>query len=116
MEHGKKNRKFGRETKQRKAFIRSLLVGLIAHKKITTTEARAKSVAPAIEKLITKSRNGGVAVTRLLVSRVGRQAARVLITDIGPRFKERSGGYTRIRKLSPRTSDGAPMAIIEFIQ
>lgn len=115
MEHGKKNRKFGRETKQRKALLQGLAHSLILNGRITTTEAKAKSLRINIEKFITKSKNESLAVKRDLISNLGQVATNKLVRDITPRFKDRSGGYTRIRKLNPRLSDGSPMAIIEFV-
>ncbi len=115
MEHGKKQRKFGRKTKQRKELMRDLGKALIIHGKITTTQAKVKSLKPWVEKLITKSRNNNIATIRLLNSRLGVGATKKLIGEIGPKFSQRNGGYTRITNLPRRVSDGAKMAIIEFV-
>jgi large subunit ribosomal protein L17 len=116
MQHGRANRKFGRETKQRSAMIRSLVVSLISKNKIKTTTAKAKSLRPIIEKLVTKSRKNNLATARLLISEIGVVAANKLIKEIGPKFAGQPGGYTRISKLPPRISDGSPMSVIEFIK
>lgn len=116
MYHRKSTRKFGRETKQRKALLRGLAESLILNEKIKTTEAKAKSLRPYVEKLVTKSRNNTIATSRLLASQVNRQSVKKLIQEVGPRYTNRAGGYTRIIKLSPRQSDGARMAIIEFVK
>ncbi len=98
--------------------MRSLAESLIIKERITTTEAKAKELRPYVEKLVTSGRAGEVnplSSRRLLVSRVGVQASKKLIDIIGPKYKDRNGGYTRIMKLPNRVSDGSPMAIIEFV-
>ena len=116
MRHSNHNRKFGRMNDQRRALLRSLAEGLMNHGKIETTIARAKEMRPFIERLITKGRTGSVADIRLLIRELGTKARTVrLIKDVAPKYKERSGGYTRIVKLPRRIQDGSPMAIIEFV-
>ena len=115
MKHGKKGKTFGRETKQRKALLRSLVVALIDNNRISTTEAKAKALRPVIEKLITKGKTKTLSSTRLLTSMLPPASVKKIFTDISPKYQDRQGGYTRIRRLAPRTSDGAAMAIIEFI-
>ena len=115
MEHGKKIRKFGRETKQRKELMRDLAEALITHGKITTTQAKAKSLRPYVEKVITKSKANSVATARFLACQIQPWVVKKLLQEIGPKFASRNGGYTRIINLSRRTSDGAKMAIIEFV-
>ncbi|MCC6934283.1 MAG: 50S ribosomal protein L17 [Candidatus Yanofskybacteria bacterium] len=110
------NRQFGREFQQRKAFLKSLLTALVSHGKIRTTVARAKSLKPAADKLVTQAKRGTLASRRLLLRSVGSAAATALTKDIAPKFASRAGGYTRIVKLGQRSSDGSPMAIIEFVQ
>ncbi|MEK7151204.1 MAG: 50S ribosomal protein L17 [Patescibacteria group bacterium] len=116
MNHGKKNRKFGRETKQRKELLRDLARALILHNKINTTQAKAKSLRPYIEKIITLANKRNLASNKLLVSRLGRPYAQKLNKEIIEKFIGRAGGYTRIINLPPRLSDGSKMAIIEFVQ
>ena len=83
---------------------------------ITTTEAKAKALRPYVEKLITKAKNGGVHQQRQVVSTIhDDDAAHKLFTEIGPRYADRNGGYTRILKLGPRPGDNAPMARIELV-
>lgn len=116
MRHGKKNRKFGRETKQRKELLRGLARALILNNKIQTTQAKAKSLRPYIEKLITKTKNKNLASNRLLISELGHTSAQKLTKEVSPRFLERQGGYTRIINLPSRLSDGSKRAIIELLQ
>jgi large subunit ribosomal protein L17 len=116
MRHGNQNRKFGRETGQRRALLRSLAESLIQKGRIETTEAKAKELRPYVEKLVTMARKGTLASRRGVISRLGTEPrAQALLTTIAPRYAERAGGYTRIIKLPPRKSDGSKMAIIEFV-
>lgn len=93
------------------------MLSLIAHGRIETTEAKAKEVRPAIEKLVTKANVGTLASRRLVISRLyNLQAeATTLIDTIAPKYKGRTGGYTRITKLPRRAGDASKMAVIEFI-
>jgi len=117
MRHGKTIRKFGRETKQRTAFIRSLAVSLIEHGKITTTETRAKELRPMVERLITRGKaEKSIASRRIVRALLPKKSADKIFSELGPRFASRNGGYTRITKLSPRASDGARMAVIELTE
>ena len=116
MNHGKKNRKFGRETKTRKELLRDLARSLIINVKINTTQAKAKSLRPYIEKFITRAKNKNLASDRLLISSLGRQYAKKLSGEIADKFLERKGGYTRIINLPPRLGDGSKRAIIQFVQ
>ncbi|PIQ92209.1 MAG: 50S ribosomal protein L17 [Parcubacteria group bacterium CG11_big_fil_rev_8_21_14_0_20_39_22] len=116
MRHANTNRKFGREKGQRQALLRSLIVSLIRDEKIKTTEAKAKELRPHIEKLITKAKTATIASRRLINGRIGNDsAAGRLVSVIAPKYKDRQGGYTRITKLPIRQSDGASMAVIEFV-
>ena len=116
MRHRVAGRKFGRNTKQRKALFRNLAVSLILHERITTTEAKAKSVRPIVEKLVTISREDTLHHRRLVMAKINDQRATDKLFDVlGPRFEGQPGGYTRIYKTEPRHGDAAPMAIIEFI-
>ena len=116
MNHGKKNRKFGRETKQRKELLRDLARALIMNGKIDTTQAKAKSLRPYIEKLVTRAKNKNLASDRLLISSLGRQYAKRLSGEIAGKFTERKGGYTRIINLPSRLGDGSKRATIQFVQ
>lgn len=114
MKHKNRNRKFGRETDQRRAFLRSLAEALAAHGKITTTEARAKELRPYIERLITLAKKGTPAAEKLLKERLGTAKRAKLLIDLAKKAKQPTG-YTRIVKMAPRKSDGSPMAIIQVI-
>ena len=116
MKKQKKGRKFGREKSQRKALLRSLAEALFLNEKIKTTEAKAKEVSGFAEKLITRSKKGDLAARRHLAGYFGRDLVKKLIGEIGPRYKKRKGGYTRIIRLEPRKSDGAKMAVIELVK
>lgn len=119
MKHHKSIRKFGRDHAGRIALLRSLALALIKTEHIETTEARAKEIRPFVEKLVTRGRVADLASRRLIISRLGgvsgEDAAKKLIEDIAPRYKERTGGYTRIVKLPRRQGDASKMAVIEFI-
>ncbi len=116
MKHGKKNRKFGRKQGQRKALLKILASNLILAEKIKTTEAKAKELRPFVEKLITKSKNNNLLSIRYLSRYLPEKIRKKIIEEIGPRYKERAGGYTRIIKLTPRKTDNAKMAIIELVK
>lgn len=98
--------------------MKGLALSLINHGRIKTTEAKAKELRPFIEKLLTKAKVGDLASRRVVISRLMNRAPEVkkLFEEIAPKFKEVSGGYTRVLKLPPRLSDGAKMAIIEFVK
>ncbi|KKS15902.1 MAG: 50S ribosomal protein L17 [Parcubacteria group bacterium GW2011_GWB1_41_6] len=115
MKHQKKGRKFGRTSNQRKALLNSLLCALIKNGKIKTTEAKAKELRPLAEKIITRSLRGDLASRRYLSRYLAVNNVKKLFEEIGPRYKERPGGYTRISKLPLRKSDGSKMSIIEFV-
>ena len=113
MRRGNK-RKFGRETDQRKALYKGLATALIDHGQIKTTEAKAKSLSTFIDKLVLKASQGDTASQRFILKYVGVKATKKLMSEVGPRFKDKKGGYTRVIKLGQRMSDGSPMALIEF--
>ncbi len=116
MRHGVKGKKFGRERGPRRAFMKTLAGNLIQREHILTTEARAKALRPFVERLITHGKRQNVASLRLLLQRLPKQAANKLYYDIAPRYQDRKGGYTRIRKQTkPRAHDASHMATIEFV-
>jgi large subunit ribosomal protein L17 len=119
MRHHKNIRKFGRVKKGREALLRSLARALIIKERITTTEAKAKELRPFVEKLVTKATQATVASRRLVAARLGgggdEDPLKILFDTIAPKYKNRSGGYTRIIKIAPRKSDASKMAIIEFV-
>ena len=116
MRHRVAGRRFGRNTNQRKALLRNLAVSLILHDRITTTEAKAKTIRPVVEKLVTMAREDTPHHRNLVMSRLTDERATEKLFDvIAPRFEGQAGGYTRIYKLGPRHGDAAPMALIEFV-
>ncbi len=119
MRHHNSNKKFGRQSGERVALLRSLTVSLIEHGKITTTETKAKSLRPLIEKMVTKAREASIADVRLLKAKLGNNsiATEKLVKEIAPKYVGRNGGYTRITKIGMRSGlgDASPMAVIEFV-
>jgi large subunit ribosomal protein L17 len=112
----KKGARLGGSPAHQKLILANLATGLFEHGRITTTEAKARVLRPYAERLITKAKKGDLH-NRRQVLRVIRDKGVVhaLFEEIGPRFAERPGGYTRITKLGPRKGDNAPMAVIELV-
>jgi large subunit ribosomal protein L17 len=116
MRHKKSGRKLGRNSSHRKAMFRNMATSLVHHETIKTTVPKAKELRRVIEPLITLAKIDGVANRRLAFSRLRDKAAVAkLFTELGPRFKERPGGYLRILKIGPRPGDAAPMAIVQLV-
>lgn len=117
MRHGNNKRKFGRVRKVRNVLIKTLALNLIVRGKIKTTEPKAKELRPFIEKLVTNAKKGDVATRRLMIGSLmnRRPEVKKLFEVIAPKYADRKGGYTRVLKLGARVSDGAKMAIIEFV-
>jgi large subunit ribosomal protein L17 len=112
----KKGRRFGGSAQHQRLMMANLVASLIAAEGIVTTEAKAKALRPVAEKIITKARKGGLHNHRQIISYLNdTEIADKLIEEIGPRYADRSGGYTRILKLGPRYGDAAPMARIELV-
>jgi large subunit ribosomal protein L17 len=112
----RKGARFGGSPSHQRALLANLAASLIEAGAITTTEAKAKALRPYVEKLITKAKHGGVHNQRLVVAKIhDKDATHKLFVDIGPRYADRNGGYTRILKLGPRAGDAAPMARIELV-
>ena len=112
----KKGRRFGGDAAHQKAMFGNLVASLIAAEAVVTTEAKAKALRPVAEKVITKAKKGGLHNHRQVVSYLGdKEMAHKLFSEIGPRYADRNGGYTRILKLGPRHGDNAPMARIELV-
>jgi large subunit ribosomal protein L17 len=117
MRHRMAGRKFGRNTAQREALLRQLAVSMILHERLTTTEAKAKSLRPVVEKLVTIAREDTLHHRKLVMSKIDHTPATTKLFElIAPRFEDTPGGYTRISKLGTRHGDAAPMALIEFIE
>lgn len=123
-------RKLGRTSSQRKAMLRDLATDLIINERIETTEARAKEVRKAVEKMITLGKRGDLHARRQAAAFIRRElvtttdaegnestsfALQKLFDDVAPRYAERQGGYTRILKLGQRRGDGAPVVVIELV-
>jgi len=116
MRHRKRGRKLSRSPSHRKATLRNLARNLFLHGRIETTTAKAKELRPFVEKLITLGRQGDLHARRLAGRSIAdRQVLGKLFDDVGPRFSERPGGYTRILKLGTRRGDAAEMALIELV-
>jgi large subunit ribosomal protein L17 len=116
MRHKKSGRKLGRNSSHRKAMFRNMATSLVHHETIKTTVPKAKELRRVFEPLITLAKVDGVANRRLAFSRLRDKAAvGKLFTELGPRFKERPGGYVRILKIGPRPGDAAPMAIVQLV-
>ncbi len=112
----KKGRRFGGSAQHQRLMMANLVASLVAAEAIVTTEAKAKALRPIAEKMITKAKKGGLHNHRQVVSFIGdKEMASKLFNEIGPRYAERPGGYTRILKLGPRQGDNAPMARIELV-
>jgi len=116
MRHRKSGRKLNRNSSHRKAMFSNMSCSLIEHELIKTTLAKAKELRRYIEPLVTNSKIDSVAKRRQVFSQLRSKAAvGKLFTDLGPRYKERPGGYVRVLKCGFRPGDNAPMAIVEFV-
>ncbi len=115
MKKLKQGRKFSRKSNQRKALLKSVARSIFLFGKIKTTEAKAKEVSSFAEKCITRAKKGDLHSRRILIRYFSEDMVKKLIEEIGPKYKERKGGYTRIIKLGRRKTDGAKMAIIELL-
>lgn len=109
-------RKLGRPTDQRKAMLRNLVTSFLKHGKIETTETRAKETRSIAEKMITLAKRGDLHARRQVLSFVTEETVvQRLFEEIGPKYAERNGGYTRIYKVGPRRGDGAEVVILELV-
>ena len=116
MSNLKRGRTFGRNSSRRKALFQALAISLIEHEGIKTTLPKAKELRAFIEPLITLAKNDSVSNRRLAFSKIrNKSAVGKLFSDIGPRFKDRPGGYSRIIKIGFRKGDAAPIAFIELV-
>jgi large subunit ribosomal protein L17 len=116
MRHGKVHRKFNRTAEHRRAMFGNMCAALIKHEQIETTLPKAKDLRPVIEKLVTLGKRGDLHARRQAIAQI-RDVAMVkkLFEVIGPRYKDRNGGYTRVLKAGFRYGDSAPAAVIEFV-
>jgi large subunit ribosomal protein L17 len=116
MRHRKKGRKLSRTASHRRATMRNMATALFRHGRIETTTAKAKELRPYAERLITLAKRGDLHARRLAARRIqDHEVLGRLFSDIGPKYNERPGGYTRILKLGPRQGDAADMALIELV-
>jgi len=113
MRHRKSGRRLGRNSSHRKAMFRNMATSMVKHETIRTTVPKAKELRRVVEPLITLAKEDSVANRRLAFNRLrDKEAVGKLFSDLGPRFKDRPGGYLRILKMGPRPGDAAPMAIV----
>ena len=116
MRHGNAHRKLNRTAEHRRAMFANMCVALIQHEQITTTLPKAKELRPIVEKLVTLGKRGGLHARRQAIAQIRDVAmVRKLFDVLGPRYKERHGGYTRIMKAGFRFGDNAPLGVIEFV-
>ena len=116
MRHLVHYRKLGRTSAHRRALLRNLVTSFLERERVRTTLAKAKEARPLAEKMITLAKKNTLAARRQALTFVTkRDAVSKLFKDLGPRFAERPGGYTRIVKLAPRPGDGAAMAMLELV-
>ena len=116
MRHQVKKGMLGRTTAHRRALMRNLVTSFLERERVRTTLAKARSARPIAEKMITLAKRGTLHTRRQALAYITKEeAVKKLFDDIGPRFKERPGGYTRIVKLDRRAGDGAEMAMLELV-
>jgi large subunit ribosomal protein L17 len=116
MYHGRAKRRFNRTAEHRKAMFANMSQALIKHEQIMTTLPKAKDLRPVVEKLVTLGKRGDLHARRQAIAQIRDVAlVRKLFDVLGPRYKTRNGGYTRIMKAGFRFGDNAPLAVIEFV-
>lgn len=116
MRHRIAHRKLNRTASHRKAMFANMASSLIEHEQIVTTLPKAKELRPIVEKLVTLAKKGDLGSRRLAIARTrNKEMTRKLFDVIGPRYKDRQGGYIRVMKAGFRYGDNAPMAVIEFV-
>ncbi len=116
MRHGIAQKKLNRTASHRTAMFANMAAALIKHEQIVTTLPKAKALRPVVEKLVTLSKRGDLSARRLAASRLRDEAmTHKLFETLGPRYKARAGGYTRVLKAGFRYGDNAPLAVIEFV-
>jgi large subunit ribosomal protein L17 len=112
-----KGARLGGSPSHERLILANLATSLFEHGRIKTTEAKARRVRPLAEKLITKAKRGDIAARRQVLTVIrDKDVVHTLFAEIGPRFENRNGGYTRITKIGPRKGDNAPMAVIELVE
>jgi large subunit ribosomal protein L17 len=117
MRHIKSGRRLGRTTSHRVAMFRNMVTSFLTHERIVTTDAKAKELRPIAEKMVTLGKKGDLHAIRQAASYIrDKETVSKLFSTIAPRYKERTGGYTRIIKLGIRPGDAAPLSVIEFVE
>jgi len=116
MRHKMAHRKLNRTASHRKAMFANMASSLIEHEQIVTTLPKAKELRPIVEKLVTLAKKGDLNSRRIAIARTrNKEMSKKLFDVLGPRYKDRQGGYIRIMKAGFRYGDNAPMAVIEFV-
>ena len=116
MRHGKKIAKLGRTAPHRKAMLSNMMASLFINERITTTQTRAKELKRTAERVLTCAKRGDLHARRQVLRVIAdKQVVAKLFDELGPRYKGRNGGYTRVIKLGPRRGDGAFMSIVELV-
>jgi large subunit ribosomal protein L17 len=116
LRHHRSGKKLGRDSAHRRSLYANLAASLIEHGRIKTTEAKAKAVRPIAEKMITLGRRGDLAARRQALAYLrSQEIVHLLFAEVGPRFADRNGGYTRIVKLGQRQGDAADMVYLELV-
>lgn len=117
MKHRISHKKLSRDTNARRALLKNLATSLVLHERIVTTTAKAKAIRPFVEKLITKAKEDSLGSRRYLSAKLDKETAvEKMLELVGPTFKGRPGGYTRVVKLSPRGGDRADQSLVEFVE
>ena len=116
MRHGKRIAKLGRTAPHRKAMLSNMMASLFINERITTTQTRAKELKRTAERVLTCAKKGDLHARRQVLRVIAdKQVVAKLFDELGPRYKGRNGGYTRVIKLGPRRGDGAFMSIVELV-
>lgn len=116
MPQPKKGRRLGGSPAHQRAILANLARALIEHERIKTTQAKAREVQPLVDKLVGLAKRGDLHARRQALAIIpDRDVVHKLFAEIGPRYEDREGGYTRVVKIGPRQGDSAPMAVIELV-
>jgi large subunit ribosomal protein L17 len=116
MRHSNRGRKLNRRSDHRKGMFANMAASLITHEQIVTTLPKAKDLRPIVEKLVTLAKRGDLHARRLAIGEIRSVGSvKKLFETLGPRYKDRAGGYTRVLKAGFRRGDSAPVAVIEFV-
>jgi len=116
MRHGKAGRKLNRTSAHRKAMFKNMSAALIKHEQIVTTLPKAKELRPIVERLVTLGKRGDLHARRQAIAQIGDETMVTKLFEVlGPRYKDRNGGYTRVLKAGFRYGDNAPVGVIEFV-